>query len=91
MVQRVSLLLLKVLQIIEIELLLKLVCFFLKQGGHLESLVQPLICLTTVEGEKVPNFDIVLENEEDKTKVIEFISALENHEDVQQVYHNAKF
>ncbi len=64
---------------------------FSKAGGSLGESGSASYMFNDVSGGKVPSFDMVIEDEADKEKVLEFITTLENHEDVQQIYHNAKF
>jgi len=63
---------------------------FSKAGGTLGESGSAAYMFNDVGGHKVANFNIEI-SAEDSEKVQEFIDTLENHEDVQQIFHNARF
>jgi len=64
---------------------------FSKAGGSLGESGSASYMFSSVNGQLVPSFEIIVSDEVNAQKLMEFIQLLENHEDVQQVYHNAKF
>jgi len=64
---------------------------FSKAGGSLGESGSASYMFNDVDGKKVPSFEIEINDETETKKILEFINSLENHDDVQQLYHNAKF
>jgi len=63
---------------------------FSKSGGSLGASGSAAYIFSEVEGKIKASFEIPVVSEQDKARIIDLIEGLENHEDVQLVYHNAK-
>jgi len=63
---------------------------FSKVGGSLGESGSASYMFNDVGDKKIPSFEIKINNKVEAEKLLNFIDSLENHEDVQQIYHNAK-